>query len=166
MLTSSDRYPFTLENVPLDIRPMCCYIRCQLYLAVISQSKLDLGFGWRVVPTSIPVLPDAGADVLVDGALEGEGAALRHGPAPVLWRHRRDLEDIAAYCNRRDCSKSSKHRQRGPCCCRHNCRARLPYRWSWTRFQLLLLTDRKPLEDGKSLNHTSNAISLLYRDGE
>ena len=65
---------------------------------------------WEFVgPTAIPVLPDAGADGLADGALEGEGAALGHAAAPVPGRHRGDPEvAVAAYCNC-DCSKSSKH---------------------------------------------------------
>ena len=33
--------------------------------------------------------------------------------APVPRRHRSDLEDVAVYC---DCSKSSKHSDRGPHC--------------------------------------------------
>ena len=53
---------------------------------------VDVIFGW------LPVLPDAGADVLVDGALEGEGAALRHTPAPVHGRHRRDLKHVTVDC--------------------------------------------------------------------
>ena len=51
--------------------------------------KLDLLFCLADDP--FPVLPDAGADELVDGALEGEGAALGHAAAPVPGLDRGDL---------------------------------------------------------------------------
>ena len=46
------------------------------------------------------MLPDAGSDVVVDGALQGEGAALRHAPVPAAGRHRGNLKDIAIHCNK------------------------------------------------------------------